>query len=342
MISIAIATFNSAKTLEKTLQSIRKQTYPQEKIEVMVIDGGSTDQTINIARKYKCKIIPNPKTDLIYAKHIGFLKARGEYLMYLDSDEVLENPDSLKLKYSAFQKNERVRAVMISGYKTPKDYSAINYYSNEFGDPFSFFIYKESKGYKFLLRDWSNKYKKIYENGECAIFDFKDIRPLPIVELWAGGCTIDLKYARSTFPQIKKNPAFLAHLFYLLNKKNCLLAMTKNDPTIHYSSENVHKYLKKIASRVKNNVYQTQMGEGGFLGREEFQPPLNRFKKYLFIPYTLSFILPTIDATYLTISRKKMIYLLHPILCICTTLLTLYYFSLKVLRVNPKIQTYGI
>ncbi len=193
MISIAIATFNSAKTLEKTLQSIRKQTYPQEKIEVMVIDGGSTDQTINIARKYKCKIIPNPKTDLIYAKHIGFLKARGEYLMYLDSDEVLENPDSLKLKYSAFQKNERVRAVMISGYKTPKDYSAINYYSNEFGDPFSFFIYKESKGYKFLLRDWSNKYKKIYENGECAIFDFKDIRPLPIVELWAGGCTIDLK-----------------------------------------------------------------------------------------------------------------------------------------------------
>ncbi len=117
--------------------------------------------------------------------------------------------------------------------------------------------------------------------------------------------------------------------------------MTKNDPTIHYSSENVHKYLKKIASRVKNNVYQTQMGEGGFLGREEFQPPLNRFKKYLFIPYTLSFILPTIDAIHLAITRQKLIYLMHPLLCMYTALLTIFYLSLKVLRVRSKIATYG-
>ena len=220
MISIAIATFNSAKTLERTLQSIRKQTYPQEKIEVMVIDGGSTDQTINIAKKYKCRIIPNSKTDLIYAKHIGFLKARGQYLMYLDSDEVLENRNSLKIKLSAFKKDVRVRAVMLSGYKTPKEFSDINYYSNEFGEPFSFFIYRESKGDGFLFRSWSEKYNKVYDDKKYAIFDFYNTNPLPIVELWAGGCMIDLKYARSTFPQVKKNPALLAHLFYLLNQKN--------------------------------------------------------------------------------------------------------------------------
>jgi len=342
IISIIIPTFNSGDTLQKTLESVKKQSYPEKKIETLIIDGGSFDNSIKIAKSYKCKIVENSKTDLIFAKHIGYLIARGKYLVFLDSDEILENPNSLKIKYSAFQKNNRVRAVMIGGYKTPKDYSAINNYSNEFGDPFSYFIYKESKEQKFLLRDWTDKYKKIYENRYCAIFDFKDVRPLPIVELWAGGCMIDLKYARSAFPQIMKNPSLLAHLFYLLNKKNCLLAITKNDPTIHYSSENLRKYLKKITSRIKNNVYQTQMGEGGFWGREKFQPLLNRFKKFLFIPYSFSLILPIIDATYLAITRQKLIYLLHPILCIYTALLVLYYFSLKVLKIRPKMQTYGI
>lgn len=341
LISIAIATYNSEATFEKTLESIRKQTYPQKKIEVLVIDGGSTDGTLSIAKKYLVKIIPNLKTELVFAKHIGFSKAGGKYLIYLDSDEVLENQNSLKLKLLAFKKDAKVKAVMPSGYKTPTDYPPINYYINEFGDPFTFFIYRESKGDRFSMKDWPKKYDRVRQDKICAIYSFCNTKPLPLIELWAGGCMIDLQYVRSTFPQIKSSPALIAHLFYLLNSKDSLLAITKNDSTIHYSSDKFHKYLKKIASRVKNNVYQTVMGRGGFLGREGFNPIRFQFKKYLFIPYSLSLIFPLIDSIYLAVTRKKGIYLVHIVLCIYTTILIIYYYSLKLLNIKPKIKSYG-
>lgn len=341
IISIAIPTFNSAKTLSKTLNSIKKQRYPQNRIEILIIDGGSTDSTIKIAKRYKCKIIPNPKIDLIYGKHIGFLKAKGKYLMYLDSDEILENNSSLEIKYQSFKKNDQIKAVMPSGYRTPTESSSINYYINEFGDPFSFFIFRESKGVDYLIKDFKKKYKKVSEDKNCVLFSFLNTAPLPLVEFWAGGCMIDLEYIKNKFPEIKNDPATLAQLFYLLNIQKKFIAITKNDSTIHYSSPNLQKYLKKIAARVRNNVYQTDMGKGGFLGREKFQPSFFSLKKYLFVPYSLSIIFPTIDAIYLTLTRKKLVYLLHLPLCVYTSLLIIYYLSLKQLHVGIKIKHYG-
>lgn len=342
LISIAIPTFNSGNTLIKTLDSIKKQGYPLKKIEILIIDGYSKDNTIEIAKKYHCKIIPNPKIDLIYGKHIGFLKSKGKYLMYLDSDEVLENPNSLKIKYLSFKKNSKVIAIVPTGYKSPADGSRINSYVNEFGDPFSLFMYRESKGFTNLIKEFSRKYRKISENKFCVVFSFFQSDSLPLLEFWAGGCMIDKQFVESNFPQIKRDRTIIAQLFYLLsNNQNILIAVTKNDPTVHYSSPNIEKYFKKIASRIRNNIYKTEMGEGGFIGRERFQSAFFRFKKYLFIPYSFSIILPLIDAFCLTTSRKNFIFLLHLPLCIYTSILILYYFSLKKIGIKPKLKNYG-
>lgn len=336
LFSIVIATYNSQKTLEKTLKSIKKQKYPQNKIEILAIDGGSTDKTLEIAKKYKCKILQNPKTELIYAKHIGFLKAQGKYLIFLDHDEILENQQSLKIKYSIFKKSNKIKSVMLSGYKTLSDFSPINYYTNEFGDPFTFFIYRESKGDKYFIKEWSNKYKIRFEDKDCVVFNFSEIKPLPLIELWAGGSTLDLEYTRNAFPQTKKTPYLIAHLFYLLNIENNLIAIAKNDSTIHYSSESLYKYVKKLSVRVKNNVYGVDMGMAGFIGREKFQPIWYRLKRYLFIPYSL-FILPVlIDSIYLTLTRRKLLYLIHLPLCIYISLSIIYYSFLKILGIKPK------
>ena len=153
LFSIIIPTYNSQATLELTLQSVKKQTYPQNKIEILVIDGGSTDATYKIAKKYKCRIIKNSKVLQVYAKHIGYLRSKGKYIMHLDSDEVLENNNSLKLKYQTFKKNKNVRAVLASGYKTPPGYSQANYLVTEYGDAFSYFLYHNSTTYGFFEKD---------------------------------------------------------------------------------------------------------------------------------------------------------------------------------------------
>ena len=94
-ISFLIPTFNSDKTIVRTLTSIRQQSYPQEKIEILLIDGGSTDQTIQLARRFNCKIFKNLKTDIMAAEAIGYSKAKGRYVVFIAPDEVLEKRHSI-------------------------------------------------------------------------------------------------------------------------------------------------------------------------------------------------------------------------------------------------------
>jgi glycosyltransferase involved in cell wall biosynthesis len=60
-VSFIIPTYNSEKYLPLCLESIKKQDYPQDRYETFVIDGGSTDGTLSIAKKYKVKICKSPK-----------------------------------------------------------------------------------------------------------------------------------------------------------------------------------------------------------------------------------------------------------------------------------------
>lgn len=340
-ISIVIVTFNSERTLGITLSSIRKQNYPQNKIEILIIDGGSVDKTGAIAKKYNCKIIYIPNTELIYRKQVGLLKASGKYLAYLDSDESFENPQSLKLKYLVFLENHLVKCVISEGFKSPKKASFINDYINEFGDPFSFYLYREVFSYKFLIKERKKKYKVLTENSNHIIFDLNNNNRFPLVEPWAGGSMLDLEYIKSTFPEILKNPQLIPLLFYLLKDKGKLLAVAKNDAIIHDSSTSFGKYLKKISSRVKNNVFQTEMGKGGYVGREQFQNRSYYFKKFLFPIYAFSLLLPLIDSIYLSISKKRLSYLIHFPLSIYTACLIIYFMILKIAGFRPKIGMYG-
>ena len=339
-ISVVIVTFNSERTLDVTLSSIRKQDYPQGNIEILIIDGGSTDRTKEIAKRYHCTIISHPNTEVIYRKHIGFTKALGKYILYLDSDESLENPESVSLKYLAFSENPLVKCVISEGFKSPKHTSFINDYSNEFGDPFSYYLYGESYDAKFLIEERKKKYKILKENNKYIIFDMKNNNS-SIVEPWAGGSMIDLEYVKSTFPQIKKDPHLIPLLFYLLKGRGKLLAITKNDAIIHHSSVSLGRYLKKISSRVKNNVFQTKMGKGGYTGREQFQNRSYYFKKFFFPLYAFSLMPALIDSIALSVSRKKLSYLIHFPLSLYTASLITLFMLLKTIGLRPKVGMYG-
>ena len=107
VISVLIPTYNSAKTIKMTLESIRKQSYPQNRIQIIVVDGGSNDSTLTIAKRYGCEIVNNPKTDIVNAEFLGYKKATGKYLVGLAPDEVLENKHSLEIKLYAIN-NKRI------------------------------------------------------------------------------------------------------------------------------------------------------------------------------------------------------------------------------------------
>lgn len=90
LISIIIPTYNREKYIGACLDSIFKQKYPLDKIEVLVIDStATTDNTLKIARKYPVKIIKNPKLLAEPAKSLGIKHSMGELFLYLDSDAEL-------------------------------------------------------------------------------------------------------------------------------------------------------------------------------------------------------------------------------------------------------------
>lgn len=89
-VSIITITYNSEKTLERTIRSIISQDYSQ--LEYIVVDGGSSDRTIEIIRKYENKItkwISEPDNGISDAFNKGIKMASGEIIGLINSDDGL-------------------------------------------------------------------------------------------------------------------------------------------------------------------------------------------------------------------------------------------------------------
>ena len=88
-ISIIIPTYNCERFLAKCIDSIKMQDYPKELIEIIIIDGGSSDKTLEIAKSYTNKIFTNPLRTGEAGKSIGVKNAKNELIALIDSDNIL-------------------------------------------------------------------------------------------------------------------------------------------------------------------------------------------------------------------------------------------------------------
>jgi glycosyltransferase involved in cell wall biosynthesis len=89
-ISVITVSFNSANTIENTIQSVLSQNYPD--LEYILIDGGSTDGTIDIIKKYEDKIaywISEPDKGISDAFNKGIRQATGDLICIINSDDAL-------------------------------------------------------------------------------------------------------------------------------------------------------------------------------------------------------------------------------------------------------------
>ena len=93
LISIIIPTLNSEKTLERCLKSIRDQSY--QDYEIIIVDGGSNDKTVEIAEKFTAKIINANIKNMSRQTNIGISQSNGRYIYRVDSDVIL-NPKILE------------------------------------------------------------------------------------------------------------------------------------------------------------------------------------------------------------------------------------------------------
>lgn len=107
-ISIIIPSFNQAQYLEQTILSIINQNI--ENIEIIVMDGGSTDGSVDIIKKYSDKLaywVSEPDRGQSHAINKGFARAKGDIIAWLNSDD-LYLPNTLSTVLERFKSNPDV------------------------------------------------------------------------------------------------------------------------------------------------------------------------------------------------------------------------------------------
>lgn len=156
-ISIIIPAYNSEKFLPLCLASIKEQDYPKNKIELIIIDGGSKDETIEIAKKFKVsKILFNPLKTGEAGKAVGAKVAKNEIIAFIDSDNILPSPDWLKKMVKPFEDKEIVASEPLFYTYRKKD-SYITRYCALLGmnDPLCLFIGNYDR-YCLLTDRWTD------------------------------------------------------------------------------------------------------------------------------------------------------------------------------------------
>lgn len=84
LVSIIIPTYNEANNIERLLKSIKNQTY--QKIESIVVDDASTDETVKLAKKLATKVYPRKHAERSIQRNFGVSKSSGSYVLILDAD----------------------------------------------------------------------------------------------------------------------------------------------------------------------------------------------------------------------------------------------------------------
>ena len=128
-VSVIIPTYNSAQFIIETLESVFAQTY--KNYEVIVVDDGSTDNTKEVLKPYMSKIryIYKENGGPASARNVGIKNARGEYIAFLDSDD-LWLPEKLEKQIRYFEKHPEIDMVFADCIRfgeevsnTPRNYT---------------------------------------------------------------------------------------------------------------------------------------------------------------------------------------------------------------------------
>ena len=330
LISIIVPTLNSEKVLEKALVSVRNQSIDQDKIEILVIDGGSTDRTREIAKKYNAIILENPEVLPEPAVRIGTVYAHGKYGVRMGSDEEYTSKDHLKNRLDLFKTEPKLKNIVTASWVTPKGKGVGEYY-NSLSDPFSYFVYRMDSN--DMLSSLLKLRHDVHSNGYVFYFTEKDIQPIS-----DGGVMFDLEFVREKFPEEINKLEFVSSCFCKMIDITGCVGVIKGETIIHDCSPSFLNFCKKLKFRVINNVHHVE--GSGFEARAVVNKTLNN-RKFLYPLYCIFVVWPLWDAIFMAAKKRKVKILLHFIFNYYVFFQILWQYTRKLFKMPPRQSIYG-
>lgn len=319
-ISVIIATFNGEKTLDACLKSVKSQNYPQENIEIIVVDGSSKDKTLSIAKKYTNTImhVSPKKQNAEYNKGLGVRAAKGELLLFIDHDNVLPHSEWLSKMIKPLLDDKEIVGVETWRYHYNPKASLLDRYFALFGagDPLAFYLGKADR--VSFMYDSYNLFGKAKDVGDYYVVQFE---PKHIPTIGANGFLIRRKILMEN-ALVDEDHFFHIDVNVDLIKKGFNTYAFIKDDIIHLTGyRNISSFLYRRKLFMEQFHYQTraQRRYGVYMK----QDTKNLLK---FVLYSITFVKPTYDALRGYAKIQDSAWLLHPFLCF--TLLMIYGYTM--------------
>lgn len=296
IISIITPTLNNEKELKPFFQSIRKQKYPMDKVEIIIADGGSRDKTVELAKKLGAKVIKNTYVLAEPGVYLGMKQAKGDLSMILATDNFFEDPHAFKTIASVFDNKDIY--VALPKHDSKKNYSIFSRYHNTFTDPFNHFVYGDAAN----GRTFKRKYKTLIHNDVFDVYDFKNNSVKPMMSL-SQGLTLRTKYKRS------KSSAYddLAPIIDIIEQGR-LIAFVHSVSIYHDTISNLKHFLKKIRWATQNAIERKNYG---IAFRTHRLSNGQRIRMTIWPLYAFSFVAPFVVSLYGLARDRRTIWLFH-------------------------------
>lgn len=321
-VSIVIPTLNSAKTIGVCLDSILKQDYPWEKIEVIISDGGSIDNTLDIVKtrlsNINYRLFANTLKTGEAGKAVGVKETKNEIIALIDSDNILPQPDWFERMVEPFQDKEIIASEpLYYTYRLSDRY--ITRYCALLGmnDPICLWFGNYDR-YCTLTGKWTELIHNEEDRGNYLKVGFPDLNRLPTIG--ANGFSI-----RANVLYKEKIGDYLFDIDILqgvLSGDRSKIAKVKIG-IVHIFSGTKRSFFRKQTRRIRDYSYYRVMKL-----RKYSWDRMNKIKTLEFIFDTL-FIFPLLIQSLNGYLRKKdLAWFFHPIAC----LLTLIAYTIGTLR----------
>ncbi|MCL4383958.1 glycosyltransferase family 2 protein [Patescibacteria group bacterium] len=318
-ISILIPTLNAGSVLKKCLTSVQSQNYPSDKLEIIIADAGSTDNTIKLATDFHCRLIKNKLLTGEAGKAAALRAAAGDYVCLLDSDNILPTSDYLQKTLSPLLSDKKLIGAEPLSFEYRPQAGFIERYSSLLGanDPYAYYcgIYDR---FSQLSLKWTGLTLPTIDHPDFLKIELQPHASHPTIG--ANGTIF-----RTSF--LKRMLGKDQYLFDIDMINRCLkpiyFAKTKNTIIHSFCESSISKFIKKQQRRIRD-FYSFQQ-------YRHHQWSSYQNKTFGFALYSLSIVLPLKDSLIGFYHFPDPAWFFHPLACLLTTLVYAFsWFQIKI------------
>lgn len=297
-VSFIIAVLNERHRLPPVIESIRAQDYPAELVEIVVVDGLSTDGTQQYARDAGCVVVDNPRRLAEPGHLLGYAAATGDVLCIIAADNILNTRDFIRRIVEPFE-DPNVYAAVPRVVST-RDDNLSTKYINDFTDPFNHFLYGDAAAPATFARAYRVKRR----TPNYIVYDFPVERP-PLVAI-AQGVTV-----RAHAPKREGwEEDDILPIVDILSAGHDI-AYVPGALIEHHTVEGLGNFLRKFGPRISKRLEDRKQP---VWERATAWTRARKTRAYLWPFYSVSIVGPVVAGVVGAVRDRRLTWLYHPVI----------------------------